>query len=33
MYCNASILKECNMEKNCEAAEAVNTPYNKRLAI
>ena len=27
-----SILKECDMEKNCEAPEAVNTPYLKRLA-
>jgi hypothetical protein len=27
-----NIFKESNMEKNCDAAEAVNTPYFKRLA-
>jgi len=32
VYCNMSICKECNMEKNWEATEAVNTPYLKKMA-
>jgi hypothetical protein len=31
IYCNKRILKECDMEENREAAEAVNIQYFKRL--
>jgi hypothetical protein len=29
LYCNKRILKECDMEENREAAEAVTAPYSK----
>jgi hypothetical protein len=29
VYCSKSMLKECDMEKNCEAAQSVNTAYFK----